>query len=186
LEVGIARFFLCPDSDFWWKVIADPVDVLHCRRKSEMSEYILDTIEIFLNRLLPSMGLELFEIQFRREGHGWVLRVFIDAEKGVTLEDCSKVSRELSHYLDIEDLIDHAYHLEVSSPGLERPLRSADDFIRFLGKSARVKLSERIEGQKVFEGIIEEVDGSDILLKLEDQSSVKFSFDMINKARLTI
>ncbi len=184
--MGIARFFLCPDSDFKRNGIAGSAAVAHDCRKSEMSEYILETIEVFLRQLLPAMELDLFDIQFRREGHGWVLRVFIDADRGVTLEDCSKVSRELSHYLDIEDLIDHAYKLEVSSPGLERPLRSVADFARFMGKTARVKLSEKRDGQKIFEGIIEEIDGSDILLKLEDQSSVRFSFEVVNKARLTI
>ena len=69
-----------------------------------MSEYIVDKVKEFLQQLLPSMAMGLFDIQFRREGHGWVLRVFIDADEGVGLGDCSKVSRELSYYLDIEDL----------------------------------------------------------------------------------
>ncbi len=151
-----------------------------------MSQFITDKVQSFLQTLLPSLGLELFEVQFRREGHGWVLRVFIDAEAGVTLNHCSDVSRELSHYLDVEDCIDHAYQLEVSSPGLERPLRSAGDFVRFLGKKARVKLHNQMEERKVLEGVIEAVHEDLIHLKLDDGSSVQFSFEMINKARLTI
>ncbi len=132
------------------------------------------------------MGLELFDVQFRREGHGWVLRVFIDAAEAVTLNHCSKVSRELANFLDVEDCIDHAYHLEVSSPGLERPLRTLDDFIRFQGKTARVKLHNEIEERKVMEGVIEAVRDDLIYLKLVDGGSVQFSLEMINKARLTI
>ena len=103
-----------------------------------MSEFVIVKVRSFLETFLPTMGLELFDLQFRREGHGWVLRIFIDAEKGISLDDCSAVSRELGTYLDIEDCIGHPYHLEVSSPGLERPLRSIADFLRFQGKKAKV------------------------------------------------
>lgn len=154
-----------------------------------MSELIIDKIRGFLQSLLRSMELELFDVQFRREGHGWVLRVFIDSEEGVTLDHCSNVSRELGRYLDVEDLIDNAYHLEVSSPGLERPLRSLNDFTRYLGKKARVKVHEAIDGEKIFEGIIEEVadDAEGLInLKLNDGRSIQFTFEKINKARLAI
>lgn len=154
-----------------------------------MSELIIDKIRGFLQSLLRSMELELFDVQFRREGHGWVLRVFIDSEEGVTLEHCTNVSRELGRYLDVEDLIDNAYHLEVSSPGLERPLRSFNDFIRYRGKKARVKVHESIDGEKIFEGIIEEVaDDAEgmINLKLNDGRAIQFTFEKINKARLAI
>jgi ribosome maturation factor RimP len=89
----------------------------------------------------------------------------------------------------VEDLIDNAYHLEVSSPGLERPLRSLDDFSRYRGKKARVKVHEAIDGEKIFEGIIEEVTGDAdglIYLKLNDGRSIQFTFEKINKARLAI
>lgn len=151
-----------------------------------MSELIIDKLRDFLQGLLPTMDLELFDVQFRREGHGWVLRVFIDTETGVTLEHCSNVSRELSRYLDVEDFIDHAYHLEVSSPGLERPLRSVEDFERYLGKRARVKVHEAIGGEKVFEGIIGKIEDELIHLQLDDGRGIQFSFDKINKARLAV
>jgi ribosome maturation factor RimP len=151
-----------------------------------MSELIIDKVRDFLQSLLPTMALELFDVQYRREGHGWVLRVFIESETGVTLEHCSNVSRELGRYLDVEDLIDNAYHLEVSSPGLERPLRSPDDFRRYCGKKARVKVHEAIDGEKVFEGIIEEAADGLIRLRLDDNRSIEFPFEKINKARLAI
>ncbi len=132
------------------------------------------------------MELELFDVQFRRDGQGWVLRVFIDSATGVTLEQCSKVSRELGRYLDVEDLIDHAYSLEVSSPGLERPLRSIDDFRRYCDKKAKVKVHEAIDGEKTFEGVIQEVAGDLIHLQLDDGRVIEFSFEKINKARLAI
>jgi ribosome maturation factor RimP len=151
-----------------------------------MSELIIDKLRDFLQGFLPTMELELFEVQFRREGHGWVLRVFIDSEAGVTLEDCSRVSRELSRYLDVEDFIDHAYHLEVSSPGLERPLRSVEEFRRYCGRKARVKVHEAIDGEKVFEGMIEKIEDELIYLRLDDGRFVQFSFEKINKARLAV
>lgn len=151
-----------------------------------MSEFIVDKVRDYLQSLLPTFELELFDVQFRREGHGWVLRIFIESETGVTLDHCSAVSRELGRYLDVDDLIDHAYHLEVSSPGLERPLRSTDDFRRYCGKKARVKVHEAIEGVKVFEGVIDKVVDDLIQLKLDDGCSIEFSFEKINKARLAI
>ncbi|MCP3889640.1 MAG: ribosome maturation factor RimP [Desulfobulbaceae bacterium] len=151
-----------------------------------MSELIVDKIQAYLQELLPTIGLSLFDVQFRREGHGWVLRVFVDAEAGVTLDHCSEVSRELGQYLDIEDIIDHAYNLEVSSPGLERPLRSVEEFERFCGKKAKIRFHEAIDGGKVFEGDIERVDGEKVFLKLIDGSSVQFTYEMLNKARLAI
>lgn len=151
-----------------------------------MSELITEKVEHFLQSLLETLGLELFDLQFRREGHGWVLRVFIDSEEGVTLDHCSDVSRQLGHYLDVEDFIDHPYHLEVSSPGLERPLRSLDDFRRFLGGKARVKLHDAVEGVKVYEGIIDDLVDGQIQMRLGDGGLIQFSLEQINKARLAI
>jgi ribosome maturation factor RimP len=152
-----------------------------------MSELITAKIRTFAEGLLPSMGLELVDIHFRREAHGWVLRLFIDCEEGVTLEHCSMVSREISAYLDVEDLIEQAYHLEVSSPGLERPLYTLRDFKRFCGKNARVKLRESVNGQRVFIGRINQVhDDQTIELILENGDPLTFPYEAVNKARLSI
>lgn len=151
-----------------------------------MSEHIIEKVRSFAESLLPAMGLELVDVQFRREGHGWVLRLFIDREGGVGLDHCADVSRELGQFLDVEDLIDHAYHLEVSSPGLERPLKSIGDFQRFLGKKAKVKLHESLGEQKVFIGTISGVEEGVIFLDLEEGGSVQFAFDRISKARLSL
>lgn len=147
---------------------------------------IVNKVEEYLQVLLPSLGLELFDLQFRREGHGWVLRVFIDAADGVTLAHCADVSRELGQYLDVEDFIDHAYHLEVSSPGVERPLRNVKEFDRYTGSLAKVRLHEAIEGQKIYIGTIQEVREDVIRLQLTDTKEIEISFANINKARLSL
>jgi ribosome maturation factor RimP len=152
-----------------------------------MSELITQRVRAFAEELLPSLDLELVEVQFRREGHGWVLRLFIDGESGVTLEQCSKVSREVSDFLDVEDLIEQSYHLEVSSPGLERPLHTFGDFMRFRGRNARIKLRESVNGQRVFIGKINQVhDDQTIELILENGDPLSFSYEAVNTARLSI
>ena len=151
-----------------------------------MSEFVIDKIEEFAEALLPSLGLELVEVQFRREGHGWVLRLFIDCEGGVSLDNCTEVSREVSRFLDVEDLIGHAYHLEVSSPGLERPLRSLADFQKFSGEKARIRLRENLDGQKVFIGTIGQIEHDTIGLELETGGSIRFTVEQISKARLSL
>jgi len=154
--------------------------------QGSMSEYVTEKIQEFVESLLPSMGLELVEIQYRQEGEGWVLRLFLDSPDGVGLDECSKVSREVSFFLDVEDLIPNAFHLEVSSPGLERPLRDLKDFIRFLGKKARVKLRHPRGGQKVFVGMIGAPDESGFDLLFEDGATGRFLMDEVKKARLTL
>jgi ribosome maturation factor RimP len=151
-----------------------------------MSEFVIEKIEEFANTLLPSMGLELVEVQFRREDQGWVLRIFIDGPEGITVDHCADVSREVSAYLDVEDLIEHHYSLEVSSPGLERPLRSLADFERFAGRKARVKLRVPINGHKVLEGVILQTIEDGVELVLEDESTVHVLFEHIRKARLSL
>ena len=147
---------------------------------------MIEKIEEFAGSLLPAMGLELVDIQFRPEEHGWVLRIFIDSELGITVDHCADVSREVSAFLDVEDLIDHPYTLEVSSPGLERPLKSPADFSRFTGRKARIKLRMPVNGQKVFEGVIQQAGDASVELMLEDESTVQLPFEHIRKARLSL
>jgi ribosome maturation factor RimP len=150
-----------------------------------MSGLVEEKVKAFAAALLPSMGLELVEIQFRLEGHGWVLRLFIDGKEGITVDHCSQVSREVGDFLDVENLIDHAYHLEVSSPGLERPLRSLKDFKTYIGRKAKLKLRD-VENQRVLIGNISEVEGETVELVLEDGSKCLIAFEQIRKARLSL
>ncbi len=140
-------------------------------------------VEAFAVPLLDDLGLELVDVEYRREGHGWVLRLFIDRPGGVTLDDCAEVSREVSRYLEVEDPIDHAYHLEVSSPGLERPLKKEKDFLRFTGRRARIKMREKIDGQRVFTGILAGLADGAVGLEI-DGATRALPLDGIARARL--
>jgi ribosome maturation factor RimP len=151
-----------------------------------MSGAVVEKVQAFAERLLPSMGLELVEVQFRLEGHGWVLRLYIDGPEGVTLDHCSRVSREVSDFLDVEDLIANAYHLEVSSPGLERSLHGLKDYQKYLGKKAKLKLREDVEGQKVLIGDIVRAEDETVELVLENGTRCQVAFEQIRKARLTL
>ena len=149
------------------------------------TDRLVATIEGFAKPLLADMGLELVEIQYRREGHGWVLRFFIDREGGVTIDDCAAASREIGARLEVEDLLDHAYTLEVSSPGLERPLKQRSDFVRYAGRLARIKLREPLAGQRVLVGTLRGLDGERVLLETEG-GSLALDMNNIAKARLTL
>ncbi len=151
-----------------------------------MSEFVVEQVEKHVLAILESMDMELVDIQFRRERHGWVLRLFIDTEGGVTLDHCADVSREVGQLLDVEDIIEHAYRLEVSSPGVERPLKSLSDFERFVGRKARIKLHEAVDGGKTFEGIIESVIDKEIALSVDKEVTIRCKFDELNKARLVL
>ncbi len=157
-----------------------------------MSGAVIEKVQAFAETILPSMGLELVEVQFRLEGHGWVLRLYIDGKDGITVDHCTRVSREVSVFLDVEDLIAQAYHLEVSSPGLERILKDVNDFQRYLGKKAKIKLREDIDDEKKLEnpkvviGLINQVEADAVEIVLEDGAKVRVGFDQIRKARLSL
>ena len=149
------------------------------------ADRIITAVESFARPVLDDMGLELVEVQFRRESGGWILRLFIDREDGVNVDDCASVSRQISAYLEVEELIEHAYNLEVSSPGLERPLKKKEDFVRFTGRKARIKLKEPIDGQRVFFGQLGAVDENTITL-LVDGQQMKIDLDVVARARLSL
>ena len=141
----------------------------------------LEDLWLFSEPYVRDAGLDLIEVQYGREPSGWVLRVFIDRPAGgagpITADDCERVSRDLSAALDVADRIPHAYKLEVSSPGLDRPLRRERDFERFLGESARIRLTDGVEGRRNFSGTLQAVkdgrveiacDGRSWLLPIDD------------------
>ena len=115
---------------------------------------IIEQLQDILLPVLQDYGLELVEIEFKPSGKRWLLRLYIDKEGGVTISDCENVSREFSRILDVEDVIDHPYSLEVSSPGLTRPLKKWEDFQRNKGKLCRIVTTEKIEGKNEFQGTI--------------------------------
>src|SRR5215471_10483462 len=132
----------------------------------------LAQIRASAERVAQAHGLELFDVQLVRESPGWVVRVTIDRpgpgatpEDSVGIEDCAVVSRELGTILDVEDPLDRAYTLEVTSPGLDRPLRHEADFRRFSGRLAKVVTTEPIERQTAFAGRITGLDAGHVLLE---------------------
>ena len=129
---------------------------------------VVEKVRAVASRVAGPYGLEVFDVQFRREAGGMVMRVRIDrpgpagtAEECVSVDDCARVSRDMSAILDVEDVVATAYTLEVSSPGLDRPLRHADDYRRFSGRRAKLVMREAIDGQKFFRGRLAGVDETD-------------------------
>src|SRR5947207_15190047 len=129
---------------------------------------VVEQVRALAGRGAASYALEVFDVQFRREGQGLVLRVQIDrsgpsatADESVSIEDCARVSRDLSAMLDVEDVVPTAYTLEVSSPGLDRPLRGADDYRRFSGRRAKLVMREAVDGQKFFKGQLGGIENDD-------------------------
>ena len=150
-----------------------------------MSEAVVGTIQSMVTPILQEMDLELIDVLYRREQGGWVLRLIIDRENGVTLDDCTAVSREVSQLLDIEDIIEQVYNLEVSSPGLDRPLKSIGDFQRFTGRKAKVTTREPIQGNQVFIGRINKVEDELIILEV-GQQELSIPFSEVARARLEV
>ncbi len=139
--------------------------------------------------VILSRGLELVDVEFHRERQGWVLRLYIDRPGGVTIGDCVAVSEILSDLLDAKDFIHHPYHLEVSSPGLDRPLRKREDFERFAGDKVKITLKHPLEGRRNFTGrlkglkedkVLVEIEGRVWELPLEEikKAHIKYEFDL--------
>jgi ribosome maturation factor RimP len=148
------------------------------------------------DRVAASYGLEIFDLQFRREAIGWVLRVVLDRPgnaigpgESVTVEDCQRVSQDLSALLDVEDelgrALDRQYTLEVSSPGLDRPLRGEADYRRFTGRLAKIVTDAPVEGQSHFEGRLTGVEGGTVVVT-EGRRVHRIPLAHIRRARLEV
>jgi ribosome maturation factor RimP len=127
---------------------------------SELPEIVEKEIE----KIVSSEGLELVHIDYHRQGRGFLLRVDIDKEGGVTLDDCQNISQQVSAMLDVEDVIPTEYELQVSSPGLDRKFYKPSDYQKFLGRLVRVKTSQPIRGLHVIVGRLKEFDGETIVV----------------------
>lgn len=168
---------------------------------------ILDRLRHATRRIAASYGLELFDVQIRREAVGWVLRVTIDRpapvadttvpagegagaghEEPIGIEDCQRVSQDLSALLDVDDSLTEGlneFTLEVSSPGLDRPLRGEADYRRFTGRLAKLVTTEPVDGQAHFSGRLAGVDGGAVLLR-EGRRTHRVPLDLISRARLEV
>ena len=121
-------------------------------------------VEKQIDKIVSSEGLELVHIDYHRQGRSFLLRVDIDKEGGVTLEDCENVSRQVSAFLDVEDVVPAEYELQVSSPGLDRKFYKQSDYQKFLGRLVRVKTSKPIRGLHVIVGKLTAFDGGEIVV----------------------
>jgi ribosome maturation factor RimP len=146
-----------------------------------------ERIREILDPILESLGLSLWDMEFQKHGPSWLLRVYIDREgPGVTLDDCEAVSKDLGVALDVEDIINHAFTLEVSSPGLDRKLSKPEHFERFAGSAVKVKTYQLINGQKVFQGKLLGLAGDIVKVELESGAVVDVPLKDISKASLDV
>ena len=129
---------------------------------------IEERVESLIIKPIESLGYELYDVQYAKEGKDYFLRVFIDKEEGIDLEDCEKVSNEINPLLDDADYIKEMYFLEVSSPGIERVIRKEKHFTKAQGKEVEIKLFKPIEKQKEFVGILKDWDEEIINLQVEE------------------
>lgn len=143
----------------------------------------------FEKLLLPvteENGVEIYDVEYVKEGGDWYLRAYIDKEGGVTIEDCEKVSRAISDIMDREDFIEDAYILEVSSPGLGRALKKDKHLARSIGEEVEVKTYKPIEKQKEFAGILKDFNGESITIETKDAVSMKFARSDVALIRLAL
>ena len=150
-----------------------------------MTQEIIDRIRTLAEPMLRDVDIELVEIQYRREGRGWVLRLYIDKEGGVTLEDCTHVSHEINRHLDVEDFIFAPYTLEVSSPGLSRPLKTEKDFLKYRNHRIKVMTCDPIEKRRQFKGTLLGFFENQIEMEL-DEGIVTIPLSNVVKAHLEI
>ncbi len=136
-----------------------------------------------LKPVVEAMGLELWGVEQRRQGHGQLLRVYIDSESGVTVDDCAAVSEQVSGVLDVEDPISGAYTLEVSSPGLDRLLFNPEQYRQSIGELVRLSLKLPRDGRKRFRGRISTADDEAVTLATED-GDLRVAYTAIERARI--
>ena len=170
--------FLVLGTDEWMGLV--PIFYLRSLRGGGLRAR--DGLVQLLEPVVGGMGYELVGVEF--DGHQRVLRVYIDRPEGITLEDCSAVSYQLSGLLDVEDPIPGHYQLEISSPGMDRPLFSLEHFERFKGEWVRLQLSQPLEGRRRYKARLLGVEGDEVLLA-EDDHTFRIPYALIEKARLS-
>jgi len=144
--------------------------------RSELTDIVRPVVE--------GMGYELVGVEYLNRGHtGGLLRIYIDTEGGVKLDDCAAVSHQLSGALDVEDPIGGHYDLEISSPGLDRPLFGAEQFTRFAGSRVRIKMRVKVGERRKFIGVLRGADDGNVVIE-EDGEQLRLPFDQIESARL--
>jgi len=149
------------------------------------TEKVIKIVKELAIPILEREALELVDIEFKREVRGWVLRIYIDKEGGVSLNDCTLVSQQLGDVLDVEDPIDTPYILEVSSPGLTRPLKGTKDYQRYIGRLVKIKTYKEIYGKKVFIGELLGLKEGIVNIKI-DKKVYEIPYGLIASAHLEV
>ena len=152
------------------------------RLKKEANE-LIDEIWNLVEPVITAHGLEILEIEYRREPAGWVLRIFLDAERGISVEDCAEISRIAGDLLDMADLIQTSYNLEISSPGIDRPLRKLEHFQKQLGNIIEIRTISPIQDRRNFKGKLKQADSEGIIIECEARSYL-LPLPLIERARL--
>jgi ribosome maturation factor RimP len=153
--------------------------------EERVSREIVDRVHAIADPILFNEGIELVDIEYRRETKGWVLRLYMDKEGGVTLDDCTRVSQEVGRSLDVEDFIQTPYNLEVSSPGLTRPLKTEKDFMKYRDHLIQVKTFDPVANRRRFKGRLLGISGNQIEIQ-SDEGVFQIPFSNVAKANLEI
>ncbi|CAI8954560.1 MULTISPECIES: ribosome maturation factor RimP [Pseudomonas syringae group] len=143
----------------------------------------LEQLQGLLAPVVVALGYQCWGIDFSSQGKHSVLRIYIDKEGGVLVDDCAIVSRQISGVLDVEDPISTEYTLEVSSPGMERPLFTIEQFALYAGEQVRIKLRSPFEGRRNFQGLLRGVEEQDVVVQVEDHEFL-LPIDLIDKANI--
>ncbi len=152
---------------------------------SRREEYESKT-EFLIQPIVDAKGYELVDVEYVKEGSNWYLRAYVDKPGGITINDLESVSRELSDKLDEEDFIQDAYILEVSSPGLDRPLKKDKDFDRSIGEEVEIHLYRAVDGNKQYVGLLKSYNKETITIENQDGNEINFDRVNISLIRLTV
>ena len=134
--------------------------------------------------ILDEMGIELVDVEYLSHYGKWVLRLYIDKDAGVTIDDCVRVSREIGDLIDVKEAVTQEYTLEVSSPGIDRPLRKEKDFIGAVGKKVKVRMIAPIEGRRSFTGYLKDFKNGTLYIEMDGTPPVVLSWAEVEKANL--
>lgn len=147
---------------------------------------IVTIVKEICDPLVEELGYELVDVEFLKEGSSYFLRVYLDKQGGINLDDCQKMSQLLSDKLDEKDPINVSYYLEVSSPGLDRPLKTDKDLKRNIGKEIEIKLYEPLKGKKIIEGILEAYEEKIIVIRIESNETIEIPRELIALIKLAV
>ncbi len=162
---------------------ASPIFHLHSMHEGVQVSSKLEQLQALLAPVVTGLGFECWGIEFVSQGKHSVLRVYIDKEGGILVDDCAEVSRQVSSVLDVEDPISSEYTLEVSSPGMERPLFTLEQFASHAGEQVKIKLRSPFEGRRNFQGLLRGVEEQDVVVQVDNQEFL-LPIDSIDKANI--